>query len=134
MAGETEHIGALLLEEGLLTRRDLERAAEYAVAGNARYARGDYRQALVLFRLALTENRVVPLPIRPLDRVTAMSKYASRAVSATSIVVTSSLELRNVTLRTVMPPGLVVPDTRYCTLAVGSKPLPLTTTSRATVP
>ncbi len=28
MAGETEHIGALLLEEGLLTRRDLERAAE----------------------------------------------------------------------------------------------------------
>jgi hypothetical protein len=25
--GETEHIGSLLLEEGLLTRRDLERAA-----------------------------------------------------------------------------------------------------------
>ena len=28
MAGETEHIGALLLEEGLLTRRDLDRAVE----------------------------------------------------------------------------------------------------------
>ncbi|HUU62066.1 MAG TPA: ATPase, T2SS/T4P/T4SS family, partial [Acidimicrobiia bacterium] len=28
MAGETEHIGTLLLEEGLLTRRDLERAVE----------------------------------------------------------------------------------------------------------
>jgi hypothetical protein len=28
VAGETEHIGALLLEEGLLTRRDLDRAVE----------------------------------------------------------------------------------------------------------
>ena len=36
-----------------------QRAAEYAVAGNARYARGDYRQALVLFRLALNENIAV---------------------------------------------------------------------------
>ena len=27
MPAETEHIGSLLLEEGLLTRRDLERAA-----------------------------------------------------------------------------------------------------------
>ncbi len=36
-----------------------ERAAQYAAAGNARYARGDYRQALTLFRLALNENLAV---------------------------------------------------------------------------
>jgi tetratricopeptide (TPR) repeat protein len=36
-----------------------ERAAQYAAAGNARYARADYRQALTLFRLALNENLAV---------------------------------------------------------------------------
>ncbi len=36
-----------------------ERAAEYSVSGNDRYARGDYRQALTLFRLALNENLAV---------------------------------------------------------------------------
>ena len=82
----------------------------------------------------MTENNVVPLPLRPLLSVTWMSKLARSAVSVTSIVVTSSFELRNTTLRTMMPPGLVVPDTKYCTWAELSKPAPLTTTSRLMVP
>jgi ATP-binding protein involved in chromosome partitioning len=60
----------------------------------------------------------------------AMRDQARSAVSATSIVVTSSFELLNLTCRTVMPPGLVVPDTKYCTLAELLNPLPLTTTSK----
>jgi tetratricopeptide (TPR) repeat protein len=36
-----------------------ERAAQYAAAGNARYARADYRQALTFYRLALNENLAV---------------------------------------------------------------------------
>ena len=45
------------------------------------------------------------------------------------MVVTSSVELVNLMLRTVMPPGFVVPDTKYWTFADGSNPLPVTTTS-----
>ncbi len=82
----------------------------------------------------MTENSVVPLPLRPPSSVTTMSKLLRSAVSATSIVVTNSVELRNVTFLTAMPPGLVVPDTKYCTFAELLKPLPLTTTSRAIVP
>jgi tetratricopeptide (TPR) repeat protein len=41
----------------VVARKD--QAAEYAAAGNARYALGDYRQAQTLFALALNENIAV---------------------------------------------------------------------------
>ena len=81
------------------------------------------------FPFVFTLNSVVPLPLRPLSSVTWMSKSAGLAVPDTSMVVTSSLELVNFTLRTVMPPGFVVPETKYCAFADGSNPLPVTTTS-----
>ena len=64
------------------------------------------------FALACTENKVVPLPLRPLLSVTWMSNLLTIAVSATSIVATSLFGPFTETFFTVMPPGLVVSLTK----------------------
>ena len=70
-------------------------------------------------------NNVVPLPLRPLSSVTTMSKFATigRVGDVDRGDEFASSPLTTVFL-TVMPPGLVVPETRNCALAVLSKPLP----------
>ena len=65
----------------------------------------------------ITVNSSVPFPPRPSAFVTAMSKLAIAAVSATVIFAVNSVLLTKVVELTVTPPGSVVPVTNHFALA-----------------
>src|SRR3972149_3277683 len=83
---------------------------------------------------AVTLKSSVPLPVRPSAFCTLMSNFVIRAVSAMSMLATSSVGLTNEVDLTEMPPGSFVPVTKNHETAPRLKPLPLIVTLRLTVP